>query len=54
MGCVELVVGMDRGDNYGINRRTCVLGGRGGYEIRFAETEVESREFLRRDLSFAI
>lgn len=28
--------------------------GRGGCEIRFGETEVESREFLRRDLSFAI
>lgn len=29
MGCVELVVGMDRGDNYGINRRTCVWEGEG-------------------------
>lgn len=54
MGCVELVVGMDRGDNYGINRKTRIWGEGGGCKIRFGETEVESGEFLRRDLSFAI
>lgn len=34
MGCVELVVGMDRGDNYGINRRTCVWE-REGWLLRY-------------------
>lgn len=48
MGCVELVVGMDRGDNYGINRRTCVWEGEGCLRDTFRRNKSGKSRILEK------